>query len=140
MEIERYDELNKRTASVPFTKLRFYTKLLASPIAMTSIDDFPLIRPNRLPESIRLNVRDQLAILFVAHLGEDVGYRVKLHAIVLRVCGFPPCRQKEGLAATEETASPYPAAEAGKLCSRLSRYALSRPPDNDLERFALIQH
>src|SRR5690606_8994205 len=52
----------------------------------------------------------------------------------------PPCRQKEGLAATEETASPYPAAEAGKLCSRLSRYALSRPTNDDLERLSLIEH
>src|SRR5690606_34435517 len=117
MEIERYGELNKRTASVPFTKPRFYTKLLASPIAMTSIDDLPLIRPNRLPESIRFNVRDQLAIFFFAHRRKHIGNFVELHANRSLGLILLPCRHKERATSQgSESRRPYtPPPKRGKF-------------------------
>src|SRR5690606_33427112 len=116
MEIERYDELNKRTASIPFTKPRFYTKLLASPIAMTSIDDLPLIRPNRLPESLRINLRDQLALSFFAPRRKHVGSFGELHADrPLGLVPLPRRHKERATAQGSESRRPYtPPPKRGK--------------------------
>src|SRR3990167_3856858 len=83
MEIERNNKRSQRILfAIPLPIFWLYANLHAGIVSVASINNLPLPNPDRLAQTIRLDVISQRAILLRAHHRKNIGQFVKFHSFL----------------------------------------------------------